>query len=181
MKLRYLSRSCLVKKWILTNPSLRESLKRIYWIVLQFLNFPHNISQNTIRSHLKSKDLRISGQIVWVFLEWIVSMMFLHTIWSSFHLWREQSSIHQTSGCFSGIVSVMRDRATYYYWRRYLQLLSTSIKSWHVKFFERFAWHRRTGHVTRHEWVYKLFPKLLYPIQHRNPNYRSQNRLDLAT
>ena len=52
-----------------------------------------------------------------------------HTIWPSFHLWREQSSIRQTSGCFSRIVSVMQKRATPYHWRRDLQLLSISIET----------------------------------------------------
>ena len=132
----------------LTNPSLRENLMRIYWISLLFFNFSHNISQNTIRSHLKCKDLRTLGQIVWVFHEWIVSMMFLHTIWLSFHLGREQSSIRQTSGCFSGIV--MHERATHY--RRIGVVISSFwILQSRLDFFERFAWHRRSDHVTRYE------------------------------
>ena len=122
-------------KMFVTSSSLRENLMRIYWILLQFFNFSHNISQNTIRNHLKCKNPRISGQIVWVFLEWIVSMMFVHMIWPSFHLRRKRSSIRQTSGCFSGIVSVMHECAAHYHWRRDLQLLSTSIETWFLRTF----------------------------------------------
>ena len=78
-------------KIVVTNSSLRENLMRIYWISLQFLNFSHNISQKTIRNHLKCKDPRTSDQIVWVFLEWIVLIMFLHNVLGLHFIYGESS------------------------------------------------------------------------------------------